>query len=129
MKSACFLLLILILSIQSAFAGDYTMRKKAGDYTVTLTIDRNPPIVAKNRLTLDIRDKNGQTVTDATVSVNYSMPPMQGMAPMNYTTPAKLSGTRYVMTMDLIMAGPWTIVAKINRAGSAVTARFAISVS
>lgn len=123
------MVLVLLMSVQSVLAGDYKVRKKTGDYTVTMTIDRNPPIVAKNQLTLDIRDKSGRSVTDATVSVNYYMPPMPGMAPMNYTAPAKLSGTEYGMTMDLIMAGPWIIIAKISRPGSVATVRFAISVS
>ena len=121
--------MIVLLFSQSAAAADYKVRKKAGDYTVTMTIDRNPPIVAKNRLALDIRDKSGQSVTDASVSVNYFMPPMPGMAPMNYTAPAQLRGREYLMTMDLIMAGPWIIIAKISRPGSQVTVRFAISVS
>jgi hypothetical protein len=122
-------MMIALLCFQSVAAADYKVRKKAGDLTVTMRIDRNPPIVAKNQLALDIRDRSGKAVTDATVSVNYYMPPMPGMAPMNYTVPAQLRGGEYVMTMDLIMAGPWIIVTKIHRAGSQVTVRFAISVS
>lgn len=129
MKLLFSLLLIVVMSAHIAFAGEYRARKKTADYTVTMTIDRNPPIVAKNRLSLDIRDRNGQSVTDASVLINYYMPPMPGMAPMNYTAPAHLSGKEYRMTMDLIMAGPWIIIAKINRAGIQTTVRFAISVS
>jgi hypothetical protein len=94
-----------------------------------MTINRNPPIVAKNRLTLEIRDKSGNAITDAAVLVNYYMPPMPGMAPMNYTTAAQPAGGEYRMVMDLIMAGPWNIVVRITRSGKTVTARFAIDVN
>ena len=93
-----------------------------------MNIDRNPPIVDKNRLTLEIRDNSGNEVADAKVLVNYYMPPMPGMPPMNYKTYAKPSGNSYVVTMDLIMSGPWNIIVKITKGGKTDTARFAIDV-
>jgi hypothetical protein len=56
------------------------------------------------------------------------MPPMPGMPPMNYTNSAQLSGNKYVITMDIIMSGPWNIVVKITKLGKTDTARFAIDV-
>jgi hypothetical protein len=95
---------------------------------VEITINRNPPIVAKNQLGVDIRDPQGKPVKDLTVMVNYYMPPMPGMAPMNYTVPASPKTDGYVVIMDLIMAGPWNIVVKTNVAGKRLNATFPIDV-
>ena len=110
-------LLTLLVVTDMSFARDYRARKKTPNYSVEMSIDRNPPIVDKNRLTLEIRDNSGKEVTDAKVLVNYYMPPMPGMPPMNYKTYAKLSGNSYVVIMDLIMSGPWNIIVKIIEGG------------
>jgi hypothetical protein len=121
------LLTFLFLSDMS-FARDYRARKKTPNYSVEMSIDRNPPIVDKNRIALEIRDNSGKEVRDVKVLVNYYMPPMPGMPPMNYMTYAKLSGNSYVVIMDIIMSGPWNIVVKITRGGETDTARFTIDV-
>jgi hypothetical protein len=127
--SHCLIVLVALLFFSDmASAREYQARKKTPNYTVGMTIDRNPPIVDKNMLSLEIRDSSGRMVEDAKVLVNYYMPPMPGMAPMNYKTYAKLSGSSYVVIMDLIMSGPWNIVIKITRGGKTDTARFAIDV-
>jgi hypothetical protein len=121
-------LLTFLLVTDMSFARDYRARKRTLHYSVEMSIDRNPPIVDKNRLTIEIRDNSGKEVGDAKVLVNYYMPPMPGMPPMNYRTYAKLSGNSYVVIMDLIMSGPWNIIVKITRGGKTDTARFAIDV-
>jgi hypothetical protein len=127
-KKFLLMLFMLIFITDTSVAREYKARKKTADYTVDMAIDRNPPIVDKNRLTLEIRDNNGRLVTNAKVLVNYYMPPMPGMPPMNYKTYAKPSGNQYAVLMDLIMSGPWNIVIKITRDGKAATVRFAIDV-
>jgi hypothetical protein len=109
-------------------AKDFTARKKIDGHTVEIAINRNPPIVAKNELRIDIKDFQGKMVRDLTVMVNYYMPPMPGMAPMNYTVQATPKGDGYVVVMDLIMAGPWNIVVKTNVAGKRMNATFPIDV-
>ena len=69
----------LLLIADISFAREYKARKKIPDYTVEMSIDRNPPIVDKNTLSLEIKDALGKHVTDAKVLVNYYMPPMPGM--------------------------------------------------
>jgi hypothetical protein len=114
--------------VGAANAREYKARKKTEKYVVQMTINRNPPIVDKNILTLEIKDKNDKYVTDAKVLVNYYMPPMSGMPPMNYKTIAKLSGSEYKATMNLIMSGPWNILIKITRSGETSRVRFTIDV-
>jgi hypothetical protein len=131
-KNSVIALIIIVLTIAlssvTAYPREYKARKKVGNYVVEMKINRNPPIVDKNILTLDITDSNNKNITDAKVLVNYYMPPMPGMPPMNYKTYAKLSGQKYEAAMDLIMSGPWNIVVKITRPKEDFSVRFAIDV-
>lgn len=123
-----FLVIAILVMATITLARDFTARKKIDGYTVEIAINRNPPIVAKNELRVDIKDPQGKPVNDLTVMVNYYMPPMPGMAPMNYTVQATPKGSGYLVTMDLIMTGPWNIVAKTNVAGKRLSATFPIDV-
>ena len=114
------------LLLWPAGAADLELKKKAGDYDVELRIDRNPPVVGDNGLELRITDATGALLKDADVLVNYYMPPMPRMAPMNYKTPAKAKKEVYALRMRLIMAGPWVIVVKITADGKTTSARFHI---
>jgi hypothetical protein len=122
------IVLTILFMVNTVYPRDYKASKRAGNYVVEMKINRNPPIVDKNILTLDIKDSSNKNVTDAKVLVNYYMPPMPGMPPMNYKTYAKLSGQKYEVIMDLIMSGPWNIVVKITRPKEAFSVRFAIDV-
>lgn len=122
------IVLTILFMVNTAYPREYKARKRAGNYVVEMKINRNPPIVDKNILTLDIKDSSNKNVTDAKVFVNYYMPPMPGMPPMNYKTYAKLSGNKYEVIMDLIMSGPWNIIIKITRHRESFTVRFAIDV-
>ena len=110
----------------SAGAATLELKKKAGAYDVELRIDRNPPVVGDNGLELRITDAAGAVLKDADVLVNYYVPPMPRMAPMNYKTAAKLKKDAYTIRMRLIMAGPWIIVVKITEGGKTTSARFHI---
>ena len=123
-----FLLLTMLLTGTASLAKDFTARKKIDGYTVEIAINRNPPIVAKNELLVGIKDPYGKPVRDLKVMVNYYMPPMPGMAPMNYTVQATPKGDGYMVVMDLIMTGPWNIVVKSNVSGKRLTATFPIDV-
>jgi hypothetical protein len=127
-KWLCLLVSVAFLSASLAYSRDFMLRKKAGNLIVEMRIDRNPPVVAENEITLGIKDLSGKNVTDAKVIVNYYMPPMPGMPPMNYNTIARLHGQEYRAVMDLIMAGPWNIVVKIYRGGKFSRLVFSIDV-
>jgi len=125
MKTWGTLFLVLLVAIPLAYSRDLELERKAGDFEVRARIDKNPPILGHNRLEIEIKDSGGR-VTDANVMVNYYMPPMPRMAPMNYTTSAELKDGKYRVTMDLIMAGPWIIRVLITRDGKKATAKFNI---
>jgi hypothetical protein len=114
--------LILVLFPATAHTRGYEAKKKVGDYEVEIRIDRNPIVLGDNRIEIEIK-KGGKMVKDAKVLVNYYMPPMPRMAPMNYKTYAKFKGEKYEATMDIIMTGPWIIVIKIERGEEKVTTK------
>ena len=109
-------------------AGDYRVRKNADGLTFDIAINRNPPVLGDNEIRIEIRDPQGNPVLDAEVLVNYYMPPMPRMPPMNYTIPAPLKGKEYRATMDLIMAGPWNIITRARVQGKWVRVTFPIDV-
>ena len=114
--------LILVLTMGIAYAKGLEVKKKAGEYDVEVKIDRNPPIIGDNSIEIEIK-KAGKPVTDAKVLINYYMPPMPRMAPMNYKTDAKLKKDKYKATMNFIMAGPWYIAIIINHEGKISTTK------
>lgn len=109
-----------------AAAKDYEVKKKAGEYDVAVTIDKNPPVVGDNNVGIDIKDAAGKNVTDAKVTVAYGMSAMPGMPAMDYKSDADLKGNGYKARMNLSMSGPWNIVVKISRAGKTTSMKFTV---
>ncbi len=129
MKKLAIITLILILIAGIAYAKDYEVKKKAGEYDVEVKIDKNPPIVGDNNITIEIKDASGKYVTDAKVKVEYSMPAMPGMPAMNYKTDTELKGDEYKAKMNLSMSGSWNIALKITRSGKTATMKFNVDAS
>lgn len=130
MKSFSVLCIAMLLSTfcfaDMIHAKEYEITKKAGDLNVVIKIDKNPPVAGKNNVEITIADSAGKAVTDAKVVVAYSMPPMPGMAPMNYKTDAELKGAVYRAILNYSMAGSWNNEVRITRAGKTLSARFTI---
>jgi len=126
MKRFAVFTFILLLIAGIAYAKDYEVKKKAGEYDVEVRIDRNPPIVGDNNITIEVKDVSGKHVTDAKVKVEYSMPAMPGMPAMNYKTNAELKGNEYKARMNLSMSGSWNIAVKVTRDGKTSTMRFTV---
>jgi YtkA-like len=112
----CVLSLVLFLSFAGAcYARGLQIDKKIDLYDVTIKLEKHPPVLGDNPIEIELKDASGTLVADAKVLVNYYMPPMPRMVPMNYRTDAKLSGGRYKATMNIIMSGPWVIRILITR--------------
>ena len=94
------------------------------EYRVEATLDRYPLVIGDNHIDIKITDRSGKPVTDAKVLVNYYMPPMPRMVPMNYKTKANSESEKYEAKMNIIMAGPWYIRIIIRHAGKIATTRF-----
>jgi hypothetical protein len=125
MKRVVPILLIIILVFSGlAYAKGLEVNQKKGDLSINVTMDKNPPVIGINNLEVAITDKSGKSVTDAGVNVNYSMPPMPGMGPMNYNTKASLSGDKYTAKLNISMAGPWNIAVKVTKGGKTSILKF-----
>jgi hypothetical protein len=127
MKKLVLTMMILFLTAGVAFAKDFEITKKAGDYTVQVIMDRNPPVVGANKMEIGIKAKAAD-VTDAAVQVDYGMAAMPGMPAMNYKTKADLTDKKYRATLKLSMSGPWFINVKITRAGKTQTVKLNVDV-
>jgi hypothetical protein len=128
MKKRIVFILVLILMADIVLGKGYKVTKKVGEYQAEIKIDNSPPIMGDNNIEIGIEDSRGRDVTDARVLVNYYMPPMPRMAPMNYRTEAKLRGDKYKATMKFIMCGPWIIAIKIFRQGKISTTKVNVDV-
>ena len=117
MKRLAFIICVLFLAVGLAYAKDYEITKKAGEYTVLVTIDKNPPVTGKNNMAVGIKDGAGKDVTDATVAIDYTMPAMHGMPAMNYKSDAMLHGNMYDAVVNFSMSGSWSLTVKITRGG------------
>lgn len=126
MKKMVLVLAMLFLAVSTVSAKDYIVEKKAGGYDVVVTIDKNPPVVGSNNITIFVKDASGKNISDAKVVVDYSMPAMPGMPPMNYKANAELKGADYRAVINLSMSGPWNIAVKINKAGKTTVMKFSI---
>jgi len=126
MKKLLMIGFVLLLSTGVALAKDYEVKKKAGEFDVVVTIDKNPPVTGDNGVTVTVKDAGGKAVKDAKVVIDYSMPAMPGMPPMNYKADALLKGEAYAATMNLSMAGPWNITVKISAGGKNGSMKFTV---
>jgi YtkA-like len=115
MKKLAYLFITLALTTGLALAKDYEITKKAEDYTVLVKIDKNPPVVGENQVTIEIKDAAGKNVTTAKVKLDYGMPAMSGMPPMAYKADAVLKGTSYQVKMSPSMAGSWNVTLQITQ--------------
>ncbi|MDO8785057.1 MAG: FixH family protein, partial [Syntrophales bacterium] len=128
MKKLVLAMMVVFMMTGLAVAKDFELTKKAGDFTVTVKIDRNPPVTGENNIAVAIKDAGGADVKDAKVSVEYSMPAMPGMPPMQYKADAKLAGSEYQAKLNYSMSGAWDTIVRISRGNKKTQAKFNIDV-
>jgi hypothetical protein len=128
MKKLTMVILILLLSAGLACTKGKEIQQKAGDLTVAVKMEKNPPVQGDNGISVTVKDPDGKEVTDAAVTVEYSMPPMPGMPPMNYSAALDLKENRYQGKLNFSMSGPWDIMVKIVRGPKTVSTNFTVDV-
>lgn len=114
MKRVMLLLMVFALTVGTAWGKNYEVTKKVDDYSVKVEIDKNPPIVGNNNMSITIQDGSGKNITEAKVKVGYSMPAMSGMPAMSYKTDAALQGNEYKAKVNFSMAGSWNVEVQIT---------------
>ncbi|MBI3757771.1 MAG: efflux RND transporter periplasmic adaptor subunit [Deltaproteobacteria bacterium] len=102
--------------------------KKVGSLTVTVSTAPDTAKLGENTLRIQVKDGTGKPVTDAAVSLEYTMD-MPGM--LIDKAAAKHTGDGvYEAPVRFAMAGPWGVTVSIQRPGQAeARARFSIGVS
>jgi hypothetical protein len=120
--------MLILLVVGTAAAKDYEVTKKAGDYSVVVRIDRNPPITGDNNLSVIIKDASGAEIKDAKVAVEISMAAMPGMPAVKYKTDMELKGSDYKAKVNFSMAGGWGVAVRITRGDKTVQAKFSVDV-
>jgi hypothetical protein len=128
MRKIAAILLIVLMAAGVAYAKAYEVTRKAGDYTVDIKMDKNPPVVGPNNMEIVVKDAAGKAVTDAKVLVDYGMPAMPGHPAMGYKTDAQPKGGAYQAVLNISMKGPWTVTVRITHAGKTASARFTVDV-
>lgn len=126
MKRVSIAVLVFVLSLGLfACSKGYESKKSVDDVKITLSVDRYPLVKADNTLNVAVSDASGKTVSDAAVNVRYYMPPMPGMAPMEFNTQAMQKGDKYSFSANIPMEGGWKADVSVARPGkTAATATF-----
>ncbi len=106
---------VMVLLTVSVVSAAGIIAKKAGPYSVEMSMDRNPPVAGRNNADITVKDASGKAVIDAKVTVDYSMPAMPGMPAMNYKSEAEFKGGIYRTVISPSMAGSWNIAVRVSR--------------
>lgn len=107
----------------------YESQKTTDDLTVMLSVGSYPLVKGDNTLSVKPADSSGKAVTDAVVNARFFMPPMPGMAPMEFNTQATPKGNIYTFSVNPPMEGGWKAEVSVARPGRpAVTATFNLDV-
>ena len=128
-KKILIVTLILLLTTGLAFAKAYEVNKKAGEYSIQIKMDKNPPSVGMNNMEIVVTDKAGRPVKDAKVLVDYGMPAMPGMPAMAYKADAMNHGDQYNAALNISMKGPWYVNIKIASQGKTASTKFTFDVN
>ncbi len=128
MKKILLVLITFLLVSPVVSAANLELKKKVGDYDVIALLDKNPPVIGKNNLSIEIKDKSGKAVSDAKVTVEYGMPAMPGMPPHNAKKNTEFKNGKYFALIEFSMRGAWNIDLKIDRGSKISTAKFTVDV-
>jgi hypothetical protein len=117
MKLRAGVLFMLAVVIVAGCSKGYRSEKAVDDLKVTLSAGSYPLIKGDNTLTVSVVDATGAAVAGATVNVRYFMPPMPGMAPMDFSTRAMERGAGFAFTANIPMEGGWKVEVAVTRPG------------
>ncbi len=129
MKKLLIASIMIILASGVVMAKDLEITKQAGPYSVFIKLEKNPPSLGENNVSITIKDAAGKVIKDANVVMNYEMPAMPGMPAMRYKVSPQLKGDSYAGTLNFSMGGSWGLNIKITRSGKTDTVKFNVDVS
>lgn len=128
MKRIILVLMGLFLSAGLAYGTDYEVTKKAGDYTVQVKIDRNPPVVGDNNMMIWLKDAAGNDVKGAMITVDYNKSTKLWMRAKKYNSYATPHENNYHAILAIPTQGSWDVTININHKEKRVSAKFSIDI-
>jgi hypothetical protein len=128
MKRIILILTVLFLSVGLAYGMDYEVTKKAGDYTVQVKIDRNPPVLGANNMIIWLKDAAGNDVRGASMTVDYSKSTRFWKSAKKYNSWAQPHENNYHAILNIPTQGSWDVMININHMGKSVSTKFTIDV-
>ncbi|MEE9913974.1 MAG: hypothetical protein K4571_19865 [Deltaproteobacteria bacterium] len=128
MKHIILVLMGLFLSAGLAYGTDYEVTKKAGDYTVQVKIDRNPPVVGDNNMMIWLKDAAGNDVKGASMTVDSSKSTRFGKSAKKYNSWAQPHENNYHAILNIPTHGSWDVTINITNKGNKVSTKFSIDV-
>jgi hypothetical protein len=129
MKRIILILTVMFLLAGLAYGMDYEVTKKAGEYTVQVKIDRNPPIVGGNNMMIWLKDAAGKDVKGATMTVDYSKPAKKfWTSAKQYNSYALPHENNYHVILEIPAQGLWDVTINIHHKGKSISTQFKIDV-
>jgi Cu(I)/Ag(I) efflux system membrane fusion protein len=102
--------------------------KEIGSLIITVSTVLDTAKLGENILRIQVRDKAGKPVTDATVSLDYTMD-MPGML-IDKAAAKHVGEGEYEAPVRFTMAGPWGVTVSVQRHGQAeLREQFTVNVS
>jgi hypothetical protein len=122
-------MLIMLLSFTMmtgwGWSRGYETQKKAGAYQITLKADKYPLVKGDNTITIEVADASKKPAANAKVKIRYFMPPMPGMAPMDYAADPVRKGDAYTFSANIPMEGGWKVEVTVTpETGAEASATF-----
>ena len=100
---------------------------RGGSEAILLTTDPNPLRMGQATFFIDIKDKAGKPVDNATVSFDLNMTAMNMGTQQGNASPQ--GNGRYAATGRMTMRGPWKVATKVSMSdGSVVNKDFTVNV-
>jgi hypothetical protein len=129
MKRIILIFTVLFLSVGLAYGVDYEVIKKAGDYTVQVKIDRNPPAVGDNNMIIWLKDAAGKDVKGASMNVDYSKSTKKfWKSAKKYNSWAQPHESNHHAVLAIPTQGSWDVTINIHHKGKSVSTEFRIDV-
>jgi hypothetical protein len=122
------ILMILFLSAGLAYGMDYEVTTKAGDYSVEVKFDRNPPAVGDNNMMVWLKDAAGNYVKDANITIDYTKTTLLGLSKMMSNAYAQPHGKNYHAILEIPTQGSWNVTINIYHKEKKVSTKFSIDV-
>jgi len=120
-KWSTYLVAVVALTVLSGWGWSkgYESEKSAGGSTVTLRSEKYPLIKGDNAISIAVSDRAKKPVAGAGLRVRYFMPPMPGMAPMDFKVQPVPQGDGFAFTASIPMEGVWKVEVTVTEPGGA----------